>query len=50
MDLDLLLIVIIGILSIIFGFFVISRPKVLPYIVGGYFIASGVLWILRAIV
>ena len=50
MDLDLLLIALIGGLSIIFGFFVISRPKILPYIVGSYFIISGIMWILRAIV
>ncbi|MFC1866260.1 hypothetical protein ACFLYB_06075 [Chloroflexota bacterium] len=50
MDLDLLLIAIIGGLSIIFGFVIINRPKILPYIVGGYFIISGIMWILRAVV
>ena len=49
MDLNLILIVIVGILSILFGLFVITKPKILPYLVGGYFIISGVLWILRAL-
>ena len=49
MDLSLLLIVIVGILSILFGLFVIGKPKILPYLVGGYFIVSGVPWILRAL-
>ena len=49
MDLNLIFIVVVGVLSILFGLFVIMKPKILPYIVGVYFIVSGVLWILRAI-
>ena len=50
MDLPLMLVVIVGILSILFGFLVIAKPKILPYLVGGYFIVTGVLWIIRALV
>jgi len=49
MAVNLILIVIVGIISILFGLFVIAKPKMLPYLVGGYFIVSGVLWILRAL-
>ena len=49
MDVNLILVVIVGILSILFGLFVMGKPKILPYLVGGYFIISGVLWILRAL-
>ena len=50
MDSNLVLIVIVGVLSILFGLLIILKPKVLPYLVGGYFIISGVLWIIRAVI
>jgi len=50
MSFNLLLIVIVGVLSIIFGLFIIRKPKMLPYLVGGYFIVSGILWVLRALI
>lgn len=49
-DSNLVLIIIVGILSILFGLLIIIKPKVLQYLVGGYFIVSGVLWILRAVI
>ena len=50
MDLPLLLVVIVGILSVLFGLLIIAKPKILPYLVGGYFIVTGVLWIIRALI
>jgi len=50
LDLPLILVVVIGIISILFGFFIIAKPKILPYLVGGYFIVTGVLWIIRALI
>jgi uncharacterized membrane protein HdeD (DUF308 family) len=49
MSVSLVLIVIIGIISILFGLLVIAKPKILPILVGGYFIITGVIWILRAL-
>jgi uncharacterized membrane protein HdeD (DUF308 family) len=49
MVLSSVFIVIIGILSLLFGILVIARPKILSLLVGGYFIVTGVLWILRAL-
>ncbi len=49
MDLYLILIFIVGIISILFGLLVIAKPKILPILVGGYFIVSGVIWVLRAL-
>jgi uncharacterized membrane protein HdeD (DUF308 family) len=49
-DLPLILVVIVGVLSVLFGLLVIAKPKILPYLVGGYFIVTGVLWIIRALV
>lgn len=42
------LILIVGILSILLGWLIIVKPKILAYIVGVYFIVSGVLWVARA--
>ena len=50
MDIPLILVVIVGILSILFGLLIIAKPKILPYLVGGYFIVTGVLWIIRALI
>ena len=50
MDLPLILVIIVGILSILFGFIIIAKPKILPYLVGGYFILTGILWIIRALI
>ena len=50
MDLPLVFIIVIGIISILFGLLIIAKPKILPYLVGGYFIVSGALWILRALI
>ena len=50
MDLPLILVLIVGAISIFFGFLIIAKPKILPYLVGGYFIVSGVLWIIRALI
>lgn len=44
------LILIIGILSIVFGAVVVTRPKIIKWVVGGYFVASGLIWIVRAFV
>ena len=44
------LILIIGILSIVFGVVVLARPRIIPWIVAGYFFASGLMWIVRAFV
>lgn len=49
MELPLILVVVIGVISILFGLLIIARPKILPYLVGGYFIITGVLWLLRAL-
>jgi uncharacterized membrane protein HdeD (DUF308 family) len=40
---------IIGILSVLFGILVIVQPKIIAYLVGFYFIAVGVLWIIKAL-
>ena len=50
MSLNLIFVFIVGILSIVFGLLIIWKPKILPYLVGGYFIVSGILWILRALI
>jgi uncharacterized membrane protein HdeD (DUF308 family) len=50
MDVPLILVVIVGILSVLFGLLIIAKPKILPYLVGGYFIVTGVLWIIRALI
>jgi uncharacterized membrane protein HdeD (DUF308 family) len=50
LDLPLVFIIVIGIISILFGLLIIAKPKILPYLVGGYFIVSGALWILRALI
>ena len=50
MNFNLLLIIIVGVLSIIFGLLIIRKPKMLPHLVGGYFIVSGILWVLRALI
>ncbi len=42
------LILIVGILSVVLGGFIVLVPRILPYLVGGYFVVSGVLWIARA--
>lgn len=39
---------VIGIVSILFGILVIVKPKIIAYLVGFYFIAIGVLWIIDA--
>jgi uncharacterized membrane protein HdeD (DUF308 family) len=39
---------VIGIISILFGILVIVKPKIIAYLVGFYFIAIGVLWIINA--
>jgi len=40
-------ILVVGILSILFGILVIAKPKLLAYIVGFYFIVVGILAIVR---
>jgi uncharacterized membrane protein HdeD (DUF308 family) len=40
---------VIGIVSILFGILVMVWPKIIAYLVGLYFIAIGVLWIIDAI-
>jgi uncharacterized membrane protein HdeD (DUF308 family) len=40
---------VIGIISILFGILVMVWPKIIAYLVGLYFIAIGVLWIIDAI-
>lgn len=40
-------ILVIGILSILFGVLVIAKPKLLAYIVGFYFIVVGILAIIQ---
>lgn len=50
MELPLILVLIVGAISILFGLVIIAKPKILPYLVGGYFIISGALWIIRALV
>ena len=42
------LIFVIGVLSIILGWIVIAKPRILAYLVGGYLMLSGVFWIARA--
>ena len=44
------LILVVGILSIVLGVAVIMMPRILAYIVGGYFVAAGILWIARAVI
>ena len=44
------LVLIVGILSILFGFVVIAKPKILAYVVGLYFIIAGILWITRTFI
>ena len=40
---------VVGIISILAGILVIVWPKIIAYLVGLYFIAIGVLWIIDAI-
>jgi len=42
-------ILVVGIISILFGWIVMAMPKTLPYLVGGGFIVSGILWVARAL-
>jgi uncharacterized membrane protein HdeD (DUF308 family) len=50
LDLPLVFVIVIGIISVLFGLLIIAKPKILAYLVGGYFIVTGVLWIIRALV
>jgi len=43
------MILIVGIVSILLGWTVIVKPKILPYLVGGYLIVSGILWVTRSL-
>ena len=45
-----ILILIVGIISILMGLLIIVKPKILPYLVGGYFVVVGILWIVRAFI
>jgi uncharacterized membrane protein HdeD (DUF308 family) len=40
---------VIGIISILFGILVIVKPKIIAWVVGIYFIVIGVLWVINAI-
>lgn len=42
-------ILVVGIISILFGWIVMAMPKILPYLAGGGFIVSGILWVARAL-
>jgi len=42
-------ILVVGIMSVILGLMIVVMPRVLPYLVGGYLVVSGVLWIARAL-
>jgi uncharacterized membrane protein HdeD (DUF308 family) len=40
---------VIGIISILFGILVIVKPKIIAWVVGIYFIIIGVLWVINAL-
>ena len=40
---------VIGIISILFGILVIVKPKIIAWVVGIYFIVIGVLWVINAL-
>jgi uncharacterized membrane protein HdeD (DUF308 family) len=40
---------VIGIVSILFGILVIVKPKIIAWVVGIYFIVIGVLWVINAL-
>jgi len=44
-----ILILVVGIISILMGLLIIMKPKILPYLVGSYFVVVGILWIVRAV-
>ena len=50
MELNQLMLIIVGIVGIVLGLAILVKPKILAWVAGIYFIIIGVVWIIRALV